>query len=251
MGFDAQRVSLWISASFGSVLVVAFVLFPGFFPPMSPSMGAGEVAGFYRDNATLIRASMITFDFCGVMLLPLFTVIIHQLKRIRTSTDVFAYSYLSAATSGAALLALANLFWLIGAFRPERDPQLVQLMNDLAWITFTAPVGTMVAQNLCFALAVYLDKGERPVFPRWVAHFNLVTAALIVPAAGASVFTSGPLAWDGLVSYWLRLATLGTYMVVMFLVLRRVVADEIAGESQDAAGPSAPAPADDVAPAVR
>ncbi len=236
MEFDAQRVSLWISATFGGILLVAFLLFPGFFPPMSPSMGAQEVADFYADHAPMIRASMITFDFCGVMLLPLFTVVIHQLKRIRTSTDVFAYCYLSAVTSGAALLALANLFWLIGAFRPERDVHLVQLMNDLAWITFTAPVGTMVAQNLVFALAVYLDKGERPVFPRWVGHFNIVTAVLIIPAACASIFTSGPLAWDGLISYWLRLATIATYYVVMLLVLRRVVARELADEADGVPG---------------
>jgi hypothetical protein len=236
MGFDAQRVSLWISVTAGGILVAAFLIFPGFFPPMSPTMSAEEVADFYADNASLIRASMITFDFCGVMLLPLFTVVVHQLKRIRTSTDVFAYCYLSAVTSGAALLALANLFWLIGAFRPERDANLVQLMNDLAWITFTAPVGTIVAQNLVFALAVYLDKGERPVFPRWVGHFNVVTGLLVVPAACASVFTSGPLAWDGLISYWLRLATLGTYLVVMFVVLRRVVADELAGEAEASGG---------------
>ena len=236
MRFDAQRVSLWMSATFGGILVVAFLIFPGFFPPMSPTMSAQEVADFYADNAPLIRASMITFDICGVMLLPLFAVVIHQLKRIRTSTDVFAYCYLSAVTSGAALLALANLFWLIGAFRPERDAHLVQLMNDLAWITFTAPVGTMVAQNLCFALAVYLDQGERPVFPRWVGHFNIVTGLLVIPAACASIFTSGPLAWDGLISYWLRLATLGTYMIVMFVVLRRVVAEELAEEAGSAEG---------------
>jgi hypothetical protein len=111
------------------------------------------------------------------------------------------------------------------------------LLNDLAWITFTAPVGTLVAQNLCLALAIYLDKRPRPVLPRWVAHFNIVVALAIIPAAGASVFKTGPLAWNGALSFWLRLGAFSTYMVVMFFVLRGAVkreADELGIEPDGA-----------------
>ena len=66
-----QLVSLWTAPVFGLVYLVAFVAFPGFFPPMSPQMTAEQVAAFYADNAAMIRFSMITYDLCGVMLLPL------------------------------------------------------------------------------------------------------------------------------------------------------------------------------------
>ena len=226
MNISAQSISLWLAAVFGTVLVAAFLVFPGFFPPMSPGMSAADVAAFYNDNTTWIRASMIVFDFCCVMLLPLFMTVVHHIKRMRTSTDVFAYCYLSAAASGATILAIANLFWLIAAFRPERDPELLVLLNDLAWITFTVPVGMIIAQNLCLALAVYLDQRPDPVFPRWVAHFNIATAVLTAPAACAAIFKSGPLAWDGLISFWLRLGLFAAYIAVMFVMLRRAMAHE-------------------------
>ena len=54
------------------------------------------------------------------------------------------------------------------------------------------------------ALAVYFDDPADPVFPRWVGHFSLVIAAAMVPAAGAAVFQTGPLAWDGIWSFWVR-----------------------------------------------
>ena len=76
---------------------------------------------------------------------------------------------------------MANLFWLLAAFRPERDPQLTLLFNDLAWVTFSTQVGFLIAQSVILALAIYLDRQERPVFKPWVAHFNLVVAALLVP----------------------------------------------------------------------
>ncbi|MBW8482661.1 hypothetical protein [Actinomadura parmotrematis] len=228
----AQWTALWLAGVFGLVLLGAFVAFPGFLPPMSPRMSAAQVAAFYRDDTAMIRFSMILFDICGVMLVPFAMVIAVQMKRMATPTTVLAYCYLSAAASGATLFALADLLWLAAAFRPARDPQLILLVNDLAWMVFTAPVGTVVVQNLCLALAVRLDAGPRPVFPRWVAPFSVVTGLAMVPAAGGAVVTSGPLAWDGAVSFWLRIAAYGVFFAGMFCVLpgaiRRQAAEEAA-----------------------
>jgi hypothetical protein len=222
----AQSISLWLAVAFGVLLLGAFLLFPGFLPPMSPEMTAGQVADFYTRNTALIRASMITFDLCGVMPVPFFMVIVHQMKRMATPTQVLAYAYLSAAVGSVTLFAIADLFWLVAAFRPERDPQLTLLLNDLAWIVFTAPVGMTLAQNVCLALAVRLDARPRPVFPRWVAPFSIAVAVATAPAACGAVVRSGPLAWNGAVSFWLRIIAYGVFFVVMFFVLRRAIARE-------------------------
>jgi hypothetical protein len=95
----AQLLSLWTAPVFGVILLIAFVAFPGFFPPMSPDMTADQVAAFYRDNTAMIRFSMITFNLCGIMLLPMFMVIVVQMKRMATQSHVFAYCYLTAAVS--------------------------------------------------------------------------------------------------------------------------------------------------------
>jgi hypothetical protein len=223
---SVQRVSLWIALFFGAVMLIAFVAFPGFFPPMSPRMSPDRVAAFYRDHQAAIRFSMITFNFCGVMLVPLFMVIVYQMKRMATPTQVFAYSYLSAVVSGVTLFALSDLFWLIAAFRPERDPQLIQLLNDLAWITFVAPVGMVIGQNLCLALGIFFDARPTPIFPRWVAVVSIVTALAMAPSAAAAAVQSGPLAWNGVVSFWLRIGASGVFLVVMFFAARAAVARE-------------------------
>jgi hypothetical protein len=232
-----QSVSLWAALAAAAMLLVAFVAFPGFFPPMSPTLPAEEVAAFYRDNAAMIRFSMITFNLCAIMLLPLFLVIVVQMKRMAGQSHVLAYCYLTAVVSGATIFALADIFYLVAAFRPDRGPELVQLLNDMAWIIFIAPVGMLVAQNLLLALAVYFDSGPRPVFPRWVGHYSLFTAVAMAPAAAAAVVTTGPLAWDGVVSFWLRNGAFAAFVVVMFFVLRAVLRRQ-AAEERDAAVPT-------------
>jgi hypothetical protein len=218
---------------FGAILLLCFVAFPGFFPPMSPQMTADQVADFYAHNTTMIRFSMITFNLCAVMLIPFFMTIVVQMKRMSLPSHVLAYSYLASASTGATLFAIADIFWLIAAYRPDRDPQLILLLNDMAWLVFIAPVGAIVVMNLCLALAVYLDARPQPVFPRWVAPFNLLTAAAMTPAVCAVVFKTGPLAWDGFVSFWLRIGAFALYIAVMFFVVRAAIARQATEEAVD------------------
>ncbi|HEY1841318.1 MAG TPA: hypothetical protein VGG53_14070 [Mycobacterium sp.] len=218
-----QLISLWTAPVFGVILLIAFLAFPGFFPPMSPDMTAGQVAKFYSDHTAMIRFSMITFNLCGIMLLPIFMVIAVQMKRMATQSHIFAYCYLTAAVSGATLFALADIFYLTAAFRPARSPELIQLLNDMAWMIFIAPVGAAVAMNLLLGLAIYFDDGPQAVFPRWVGHYAVLTALAMAPAVGAAVFSSGPLAWNGAISFWLRNAAFALFVIVMFFVLRNVL----------------------------
>ena len=59
---DGELILLWTLPATVIIWVAAFVLFPGFMPPMSPTMSADQVAAFYRDNLAAIRSSMILFN---------------------------------------------------------------------------------------------------------------------------------------------------------------------------------------------
>jgi len=219
MNLRDQRICLWLVPVFGMALLGAFCM-AGVIPPPSPTLTAQQVARFYRDNLGHIRAGMITVNLCGIMFIPFFMVIVVQMQRMANPSRAFAYSYLSAAASAGSVFLLADLAWSIAAFRPERDPQLTLMLNDLAWMAFISPVGFIMAQNTFLALGIYMDARRQPVFPRWVAHFNILTALLMAPGALASMFREGPLAWDGSLAFGLHLGTYAVYIAVMFFVVR-------------------------------
>jgi hypothetical protein len=225
---DGERILLWTLPVVALVWLAAFLLFPGFVQPMSPTLSAEQVAAFYRDpeNLPRIRYSMIVFNWFGVGLIPILALIVLQIRRMAHRTPIFSYAMIACAAGGPTIFLMANLFWLLAAFRPERDPQLTLLLNDLAWVTFSSQVGFLIAQSVILALAIHLDRQERPVFRRWVAHFNLVVAALLVPAAFAGAAMTGPIAWDGLLTFWVRNAAIGVWIVVMAVVLARAIERE-------------------------
>ncbi len=216
----AQQVILWSAPAVALVLLVLFVAFPGFFPPMSPEMSAAQVGAFYRDNTPLIRFSMVGFNLVGILIVPFFVLIMAQMQRMKGQSHIYAFSYLAAVVAGATLFALSNIFFATAAFRPDRGDDLIQVLNDLAWIIFIAPIGMLVAQFALLALAVYADDRRDPVFPRWVGHYAVLTSLAMVPSAASAVFRDGPLAWDGLVSFWLRNGAFALFVAVMFFVVR-------------------------------
>jgi hypothetical protein len=222
---DGEVILLWTLPVLAAVWLSAFLLFPGFLPPMSPTLSAEEVAAFYRDpqNLPRIRYSMIIFNWFAVGLIPILALIVLQIRRMAHRTPIFSYAILACAAGGPTIFLMADLFWLLAAFRPMRDPQLTLMFNDLAWVTFSSQVGFLIAQSVILALAIYLDRQERPVFRPWVAHFNLVVAALMIPAAFTGAAMTGPIAWDGLLTFWVRNLAVGLWIVVMAVVLGRAI----------------------------
>jgi len=234
---DGELLLLWTLPGVAVIWLSAFLLFPGFVHPMSPALSAEEVAAFYRDpeNLPRIRYSMILFNWFAVGFVPILALIALQIRRMAHRTPIFAYAIIACAAGGPTIFLMADLFWLLAAFRPMRDPQLTLLFNDLAWVTFSSQVGFLIAQSVILALAIYLDRQERPVFPSWVAHFNLVVAALLIPAAFVGAAMTGPLAWNGVLTFWVRNAAVGLWIVVMAVVLGRAIRRQRA-EDEAAAG---------------
>jgi hypothetical protein len=57
---DGELILLWTLPLTAIIWVGAFLLFPGFTPPMSPTLSAEQVAAFYRDNQSAPSLSTLS-----------------------------------------------------------------------------------------------------------------------------------------------------------------------------------------------
>lgn len=224
---DGELLLLWSFPFVLAVWLIAIWLFPGFTGgPMSPALTADQVAAFYRDpdNLDKTRISMILLNWFSYGVIPLLTLVVVQIKRMAHGSAIFSYSFLSCLCGGPVLFFIADLFWLLAAFRPERSPELTQLLNDIAWMAFTVQVGFLIVQCLIIALAIHFDNQTRKIFPMWFAHFNIAMALVMAPAtfAGVHGFT-GPLAWDGLFPFWIKNAAMLLWIAVTGYVVASAI----------------------------
>ena len=227
---DGEFILLCTLPVVALIWVSAFFLFPGFAHPMSPTLSAEEVASFYRDETARIRYSMILFNWFGVGLVPIVILLAMQIRRMAHRTPILSYCLIACAGGPPTIFLIANMFWLLGSFRPDRAPELTQLLNDLAWLTFTLAVPYLIAQCLLLALAIFWDHQDQPVFKPWVAFFNVATAIALAPAAFTALSFTGPLAWDGLLSFWVKNSAIAIWIVVMGAVLAQNIREQRAQE---------------------
>jgi len=227
---DGEFILLCTLPGVALILISAFFLFPGCAHPMSPTLSAEEVASFYRDETARIRYSMILFNWFGVGLVPIVILLAMQIRRMAHRTPILSYCLIACAGGPPTIFLIANMFWLLGSFRPDRAAELTQLLNDLAWLTFTLVVPYLIAQCLLLALAIFWDRQDQPIFKPWVALFNVATAIALAPAAFTALSFIGPLAWDGLLSFWVKNSAIAVWIVIMGAVLAQNIREQRAQE---------------------
>lgn len=184
-------------------------------PPPPPRLSAPEIAAIYRDNAMLIRLGMI-LGLAGIAgFIALVCVITTQMRHMHTSSRLPADLQLGAGAIGVLTLMFPNMVLAIAAFRPERDPALTQMLNDIAWLFFIPAFPTFLAQFGAIAIGALTDKRPNPVFPRWAGYLNIWLALLLVRGAFAYIFRTGPFAWNGLLSFWITASAFFVWLIIM------------------------------------
>ncbi|MEC9358561.1 MAG: hypothetical protein VX836_11915 [Pseudomonadota bacterium] len=164
------------------------------------------------------------FGLVGIAGFAMFVAAISaQMRRMQGIGPLAPYLQLGAGSIGVLTVMFPIMIFAIAAFRPERDPQLTQLLNDVGWLIIIPAFPTFLAQFLAIAFGALRDQGAEPVFPRWVAYFNVWVGLLFVPGAFAYFFRTGPFAWDGLLAFWIAAGAFFAWLVTMTPVLLRAI----------------------------
>jgi hypothetical protein len=145
----------------------------------------------------------------------------HQIRRCVGATSPLA----TAQTLVAACLILEFIFpqmiWQAGAFRGERNADLVQLCYDLGWLMYIGVVGTAMVQMVLCGIAVVADRHAEPLVPRWVAYVCLWSTLGVAGGAFCVFFQRGPLGWNGLIAFWLLAVAFFVWMLTMSWAMLR------------------------------
>ena len=214
---NAQATFQRICALSGIICVLLFFggfVAASFLPPLSPAMSAAEIAAHYRTHTTGIRlgAGLI---FLSSMFYVWFTAVISgQMRRIPGVHPTVVNAQLAAGAFACLTFLVPAMLFAITAFRPDRSPDATLLLNDMSWIMLVMPWAPFMPQYFAFAFAILSDPRPQPLFPRWLAYFNIWAEVMFTPAIILPFFKSGPFAWNGLFVFWIP----ATVFVALFVV---------------------------------
>jgi hypothetical protein len=148
------------------------------------------------------------------------------LRRNETGERVLSTTQTALGTFGTVFFTLNFLILAVVAYRPDRPSEVTLQLHDLGFIMTFSPVAPFTFQYIAIGVAILQDRSPEPLLPRWAAYVNFWVALLLVPACAIPFFKTGPMAWDGLLAFWIPVAVFVAWFFVMFWVMRRAIVRE-------------------------
>ncbi|MCU1652275.1 MAG: hypothetical protein QOC83_3872 [Pseudonocardiales bacterium] len=232
MNNRAQLLCAWCGPAMVAIWVVSFVFLAGFIPPPPPDAPAADTLAMFTEHGGLIRLGLVLTLFASALLVPWSAAVSMQMIRIEGRRPVLALTQMGSGIALSLEFIVPIMVWQAAAYRPGPEKLVViSVLNDMGWLMFVGVISSVVIQALVFGVAILLDTGERPVFPRWSGYFTIWTALLLSPAGLVPLFRSGPFAWNGVFAFWIPLSVYCVWMLCMAkLVIAAIRTDTPAAE---------------------
>ncbi|OBC01073.1 hypothetical protein A5784_02350 [Mycobacterium sp. 852013-50091_SCH5140682] len=223
-----QWICWWTIPVFYNIFGLIFVVLTRVMPPPRPDVGPDQVVAFFTEHSLSIRIGfgllMIFIGFTGFAN----GLIAFQIKRMSVA-PVFAYSYIASLAVGAVPGCLFAAFaFVAAAYRPDRDPDLTALLYDLGLLSFVGSLGCFATQNMVLALAIFLDRND--VLPKWLAYMSIWMIVTELLAGPVFVFKSGPLAWNGSISFYVGTVVFVVWEICIIYLLYRTIKEQAPDE---------------------
>jgi hypothetical protein len=203
-----------LAAQCGFAFEILFTIFWGFsghnLPPASPNLTAVELATWYavHHNAILFGNSMAAL--VAVLWIPWTAQLTLVLWRIEGSSPLLTIIELIGGVLTAWVLMFCPAIWATAAFRLDTNPVAIRTLNDLGFMLFNVTYAVTSVQAIAAGVVGLADKSAHPVFPRWVSGWAIFAGISFIPLSAMPFFKTGPLAWNGAISFW---SLFGTYFL--------------------------------------
>lgn len=228
-----QKLALYA----GPFFVITFVIFWGWMgnnlPPPHPAWPAQAFTDRYDNNLASIRVGFLVSLVTICFYLPWTAYVTMRMKRIETGPfPVLAYTQLLGGCLTVMVVSISMWCWVVAAQRPERTPEITQMLTDAGWLmndtAYMCTTIQMWAMALCF---LHDKKAKIPVMPNWACYLTIFCGATFFPASLTAILRDGPFAYDGLLGYWLPYPA---WLIWMFVAtyyllgdLKRRVGEEV------------------------
>ncbi|PHR62219.1 MAG: hypothetical protein COA43_00850 [Robiginitomaculum sp.] len=205
-----------------------------FIPPPSPANDAQWYYNFYTENLLGVRLGGIAFMFSATCICLFVASIVSLTRVMEGQTATWTYVVILSSAMVATLFFFAGVLYCLLMFRPERSPEQIYLLSDLAWITLVIPSFPATLQAFAVAFATLNDPRPKPIMPRWSAYFSIWIGIIYLPGSFVAMFITGPFAWNGLLAFWLPAITFGLWCVVYGWLICTRVTDELLASPREA-----------------
>ncbi|KAM5357121.1 hypothetical protein ACJZ2D_016593 [Fusarium nematophilum] len=189
----------------GTLCAVFFIISLGLahqLPPIPAHLSPEETMEFWRKHENGVRWGAALMMISTTFYLPYTASISAQMRRVPNLPYLASALQLAAGAAGLfTFITPAQVLALI-PFRLDRSPEATQTLTDLFFFFLLMPWPSFIVQDWAWAYAILIDQRERPVFPKFMAIFNIVIPIMFLPTLGMHAHKRGAVAYQGALTFW-------------------------------------------------
>jgi hypothetical protein len=215
----ARRIQL-VCAATGLALAAFYgfgvILFARMIPANSPEKSVAAVVASYQANTTGIRIGMAMVVFGAALMITWGAAVATQTRRASPEYPILFHIQVACAVTACINGIMLCLAGGLAAFRPDTlSGDTIRMLNDLFWLLWTVPGTSFEVWCFAAAAAILIDKRADPVFPRWAGYFSVFVGCSFLPGVLAFFSKHGPIAYNGLIPWWIPTVTFFGWVLVM------------------------------------
>lgn len=203
-----------------------------FMPLPSPTMSGEQIAALLSEHGSATRFG-ICLIVIGFSLWGLWAACLVALTRqMEDGFPILTYGSLIMIPTSLMILVFSAVLWAVASFRPDSiAPDLTRLLNDAAWMMFVWPWPPFGVWFVLLGVAILKDDSASPIFPRWSAWSCFWLTFLIAPGSLVVFFKNGPLAWNGIIAFYIPIAAFLIWIVIMSVCMFKALGPAVLQQS--------------------
>lgn len=207
---------IWAGPLMLVLFALGFMVLAGYLPPPSAKETPEELVARLRDDVDGFRLGMVVTMAGFALMVPWAVGIAARVELSEGRVPALTYVQLGSVAIGSLIGQGATWIFEAAAYRlGDTDPEIIRALHDLAWFTFLAPWPSFTVWCFALAIAIFRDDRAQPGLPRWSAYLSLWTGLLFVPACLIFWFKDGPLAWNGVIAFYIPVVIFFVWVIGM------------------------------------
>jgi len=237
----SQKIGLWCTWIFSALTAVGWLGIAHFYQPAPADLGlAGTHEWYSQINTTGTLIGCTLFYIAAGILVPGSIQFGIMLSKMEGRFPLWSLTTAVCGIFISLIIFFNACTWIVAAYRPEFGADVIQALNDWAWMGFLLGWFYLAVEMAASAIVELSDSRDVPMVPRPVAWATLAGAITLMTAAGPAFFKSGPFAYHGLLGFYLPVLIWGVYLNgTAYLMYQELCREEQAAGRVSGAAPAA------------
>jgi hypothetical protein len=206
--YTSWKVLAWTGPVFLAAFFLLWGLLAGNIPPFSPNATPDEVKAHYLEGRLPILIGMSVCLTMSAFYMAWSVAVARVMERIEGPGGVWSKLEMMGGTITCAPLMVACAMWLTAAHEVHYlDAGVLHMLYWMGWLLIDLAYFVTSLQIAAVSIVFMRDKREKKLVPDAVIWWGWITFASFFVVSAIPFVTTGPLAFNGVISFWIAFFT--------------------------------------------